>query len=284
MKRWLFFVLKGLAGILACAAFMFLYWYGGSEQYRLTGVPVLNYHQVNDQYHTSLTMTTPDFDTQMKYLHDNGYHTITPAQLKAYLTEDAPLPDKPVMLTFDDGYIDNYVHAWPILKKYDMTATIFIITGLVDKPRYLSWDNIQKMSAAGISFGDHTVSHKPLSSLNTQQIQYEITASKTQLENHLGKTVDFIAYPEGSYDDRVESAVKAVGYTGGFTVNAGRVFHGDDVGALNRVAVFESGQSTFRHFYIRLMLSTLCGYLWKLHAFVAGTLHLQRYASAIPEP
>nr|AIA95017.1 Polysacc_deac_1 [uncultured Bacillus sp.] len=66
----------------------------------------------------------------MKYLHDNGYHTITPAQLKAYLTEDAPLPDKPVMLTFDDGYIDNYVHAWPILKKYDMTATIFILRDL----------------------------------------------------------------------------------------------------------------------------------------------------------
>ena len=79
-----------------------------SSHYKLYGVPVLNYHQVNDKYHSALTLDVAQFKKQMEYLHNEGYHTISLDDLYAYVTEGKELPDKPIVLTFDDGYIDNY--------------------------------------------------------------------------------------------------------------------------------------------------------------------------------
>ena len=90
--------------------------------YHLTGVPVLNYHQVNNKFNTVLTMKPANFDEQMKYLHDNDYHSITLEQFDAYMLGEGDLPDRPVLITFDDGYVDNYENAYPILKKYHMAA------------------------------------------------------------------------------------------------------------------------------------------------------------------
>ena len=136
--------------MIVLIAGIFAYWYFGSTNYLLTGVPVLNYHQVNNKYQTVLTMKPENFDEQMKYLHDNDYHSITQEEFDAYMSGDGDLPDRPVMITFDDGYIDNYKEAYPILKKYGFTATIFVITDLVGKPGYLTWPMIQEMAADGV--------------------------------------------------------------------------------------------------------------------------------------
>ena len=131
----------------------------------VSGVPVLNYHQINDVDHNAMTITTKQFEAQMKYLSDNNYTAISPDQLIDHLETGAPLPPHPVLITFDDGYKDNYLNAFPILKKYQMTATIFLISDYVSTyEKYLTWDEIALMQRDGIDFESHTSSRdqKPL--------------------------------------------------------------------------------------------------------------------------
>ncbi|HEY3426639.1 MAG TPA: polysaccharide deacetylase family protein, partial [Negativicutes bacterium] len=91
-------------------------------------IPVLNYHQVEDNVNNPLTLSNQEFEEQMAYLHRHGYNSITPDQLIMHLRTGAALPDKPVLITFDDGYRDNYMNAYPIMKKYGFTGTVFLIT------------------------------------------------------------------------------------------------------------------------------------------------------------
>ena len=122
-------------------------------------VLVLNYHMVNSMF-ISLAIEPEDFDWQMKYLVDHGYHTITPDELYNYLEGTGTLPDRPVLITFDDGYVDNYTHAYPILKKYNLKATIFVVTGFLSKRKgYLTWDQLREMEKNGITIESHTVTH-----------------------------------------------------------------------------------------------------------------------------
>lgn len=271
-----------LTMFVLCTGIM-AYWYIGSDHYTMTGVPVLNYHQVNDRFNTCLTMTTQNFEKQMKYLQDNGYHAITQAQLRAYMETGADLPDKPIMITFDDGYIDNYECAYPIMKKYGMTGTIFVITSFVDSPQYLSWRQIDTMRRDGIEFGSHTVHHNPLDSLDQATMRQELTESKRILEKHLEREVPYIAYPEGKYNGMVKKETKAAGYAGAFTVNTGRIYSWDDAFVLDRVPLFE-GLNSFDHFRIRLVFSTFCGFLWRAHDYVAKNLKWKHIASLIPQP
>ena len=121
---------------LVCITLGSMWWL--SSHYKLYGVPVLNYHQVNDKYHSALTLNVAQFKRQMEYLHSEGYHTISLDDLYAYLTEGKELPDKPIVLTFDDGYIDNYEDVLPILESYNMQATIFMISDAVNTKRFVS--------------------------------------------------------------------------------------------------------------------------------------------------
>ena len=103
------------------------------------GVPIFIYHQVNDVDKNQLTLTTAEFDEQIKYLKENGYTFISPDELVNAWDNDATLPDKPVIITFDDGYADMYKNVLPILKKYDAKATLFIITDYINLyPNYLT--------------------------------------------------------------------------------------------------------------------------------------------------
>jgi peptidoglycan/xylan/chitin deacetylase (PgdA/CDA1 family) len=270
-------------GVLLAAILIF--WYAAAGQYKWTGVPVLNYHQVNDQFQTPITTTTANFEIQMKYLHEHGYHSITQAQFRDYLDNNAPLPDKPVLITFDDGYQDNYVNAWPVLKKYDLTGTIFVVTGYVSYyPMYLTWNEIKEMNGDHMEFGSHTVSHIPLVQLDQQRVQKELTDSRKAIEDRVGYPVDFIAYPEGKYNDMIKEETKNAGYAAAFTVETGRDYPSDDHYALHRVPIFEGSAHSFLHFRVRLLMSTLCGYLWRSHAYVANTLHMPGLAAFIVQP
>lgn len=120
-------------------------------------VPVLNYHQINDRDENSLTVHTDEFDEQMKYLSDNGYHTITPEEMMDAWENGTPLPEKPVILTFDDGYVDNYKNAYPILEKYNLKGTIFLISDFIGTyPNYMTWAQSMRCSRAASSISRAT--------------------------------------------------------------------------------------------------------------------------------
>lgn len=269
--------------MIVLIAGIFAYWYFGSTNYLLTGVPVLNYHQVNNKYQTVLTMKPENFDEQMKYLHDNDYHSITQEEFDAYMSGDGDLPDRPVKITFDDGYIDNYKEAYPILKKYGFTATIFVITDLVGKPGYLTWPMIQEMGADGIQFGSHTISHKPLTSFDRNGVRRELQESKKIIEAHTGQPCTYIAFPEGKFNDVVMEETKKAGYKYAFSVETGRDFPWDDHYELDRVPMFE-GPISFKHFKFRLTFSAFSALVWKSHKYFENIECTKSIAKEIPYP
>ena len=149
-----------------------------------TKVLVLNYHKV-DNMNISLSVLPEDFDRQMKYLSENGYHTITPDELYDSLAGNAELPENPVLITFDDGYEDNYQNAYPILKKYDFKATVFVISSFLGVyPNYLTWDQAREMDENGISIQSHTVDHKSMTDLTDDELRTELVDSKKKIEKN----------------------------------------------------------------------------------------------------
>ena len=225
-------------------------------------VLVLNYHMVNTMF-ISLAVEPSDFDWQMKYLVDHGYHTITPDELYDFLAGQGTLPDRPVLITFDDGYVDNYTNAYPILKKYNLKATIFIVTGFVSKRKgYLTWDQLREMEQNGITMQSHTVTHAPLPELPDDRIREELVESKRQAEEELGHPIEFIAYPTGVHDLHIVGIAKEAGYKGGFTVKYGNVDRSSNIYAMERVPIFRTA-ATNADFVDRLRYtSNITQYGW----------------------
>lgn len=248
--------------ILGAAMYIGGCWWTASYS-TIAGVPILNYHQVNDVNYSPLTMQVPHFEQQMAYLHDNGYHTITLDELYAFLEEGKALPDKAVVITFDDGYQDNYKNALPILKKYGMKATVFMIGDSVGAPRFMTADELRTMQQNGIDVESHTYSHKDLTKMDQANVESELMRSRLILEDVLHKPVRYVAYPCGFYNDTVLKATKDTGYRLGLTVTTGNARRGDNPLALQRLAVFE-GDDPFLSMRIRLHMADLVGSMWKL--------------------
>ena len=184
-------------------------------------IPILTYHFIGnnpdpkDLARDNLSVAPDKFEDQMKFLSESGYHTITFDTLYAVLGGNASLPEKGVILTFDDGYIDFYINAFPILKKYNLHAVAFIPTGLIGTGYYMNWDQIKEIDAIGlVSFQAHSISHPNLTSLNDEQLNFQLTESKHILEQNLGKPVNTFAYPYGISDERVWQAARQAGYIG----------------------------------------------------------------------
>lgn len=184
-------------------------------------VPILMYHYISDNpdpkdvQRDSLATSPFVFDNQLRYLKENGYHTISLDTLYAALKKQVTLPNKSIILTFDDGYIDFFINAYPILQKYNFQATVFIPTGLMDQGYYLQWDQIKQMQDSGlISFQAHTVNHAQLTILPTSSALWEMTESKKVLQEKLGIPVNFMAYPYGSANSTVIELSKQAGFVG----------------------------------------------------------------------
>ena len=211
-------------------------------------VAVLNYHQINDVDNNALTVTVKDFDDQMRYLSENNYNVITPKEMLDAFKNNAKLPDKTVIITFDDGYKDNYENAYPILKKYNLKGTIFVITDYVSLyPNYITWDEAKEMQKSGvINLESHTMDHFNLLKISKNDARLQLANSKYWLEAHLKKPVTFLACPEGDYNEDLKNMLKELKYEGGFTVNYGLVSSASDVYEMPRVAVFgyQSGNLT----------------------------------------
>lgn len=218
---------------------------------KVSDVPVLNYHKVDDYYH-ALSISPSEFEEQIKYLYNSGYHTITPDDLIASLKYGNDLPEKPILITFDDGYADNYQNAYPILKKYNFTATIFIVTNLVGHDQnFITWEQAREMQENGFVFGSHTVNHIPLTNLPANKIEAELTQSRDEITRQLGSPPRYFAYPTGAYNLEVEDIVRNNGYTAAFTIRYGQASPKSDVFAIERIPIFK-GQHTFRSFFVRL--------------------------------
>lgn len=190
-------------------------------------MPVLIYHHVkwlkpsDNAIERGLTVLPSQFDAELRYLASAHYHPITAARLVAYLLGGPPLPSRPVVLTFDDGYTDMYPFAYATLRRYRMKATFFIVPGFLDTPRYLSWSQVRDMARHGMDIEAHSMSHPDLTTVNRAQLENEVTGARRRLEGALHRSVRVFAYPYGSYDARVESAVRRAGLRAAFTTHQG---------------------------------------------------------------
>jgi peptidoglycan/xylan/chitin deacetylase (PgdA/CDA1 family) len=122
------------------------------------------------------------------------------AELFASYEGKGILPSKPIVITFDDGYEDNFLTALPIMEKYNMKATVFIVPNLVNNPGYLSWQQITAMQDRQMEIGSHTMNHLGLSELNPDEQRREAIDSKAIIEQHIGRSVKFFAYPYGEFN------------------------------------------------------------------------------------
>ncbi len=211
---------------------------------------VLNYHQVNNNF-TYIAVPINDFDAQMAYLVDNGYIAITPDALLSALEGELDLPPKPMLITFDDGYIDNYENAFPILQKYGLRATIFVIPALVGNKGYMTWEQLKEMEENGITVQSHTLNHIALEELPDDEMRVELLKSKRILEEKFGHSVDFVAYPTGTYNLHIADIAREVGYKGAFTIKYGNVDLGSNFFALERVPIFQT-PTTMKDFFERI--------------------------------
>jgi len=175
------------------------------------GVRILCYHRVNDERQNYLTVSTPNFRAQMQFLKEEGYKTIDLNEL-IDLEGQEEAPEKLIAITFDDGWRDNFTNAFPILKSFQFSATVFLITGEMGKDSFLNYADIREMRAAGITFGSHTESHAQLPQLDRKTKWKEILGSKKSLERVLEESVDFFCYPKGLYDRETVDLVREAGY------------------------------------------------------------------------
>ena len=256
-----------LAICIAILAISFGVMWGLSTDYKIYGVPVLNYHQVNDEKHSALTLHVDQFREQMEYIHNQGYNTITLAQLYDYLENGTELPNKPIVITFDDGYVDNYKNVLPILKEYNMKATLFMISDAANTPGFVSTEQMHQMEAGGFDIQGHTNQHKILTKIDPTELPDALLGGKTSLEGILGEPIEYLAYPGGFNDMLVQYVTKQSGYKMAFTVQPGTVQPGDNLYALNRLAIFQ-GDTPYLSFWLRLHCAPFIHYTWSLRDFL----------------
>lgn len=185
------------------------------------GIPVLYYHSVNEAESNEVTISPEKLRRELQYIKEQGYITLTIDQVNEYIQNNAKIPEKSILITFDDGYMDNYTEAFPILKELNMTATIFCITSSLDGSYYMSHEAIKEMYDYGISIQSHTVNHLHLDTLSYDEQLKELKKSKEELESIIGNEVISIAFPFGDYNKDTVKAAEAAGYKLAFTTNQG---------------------------------------------------------------
>jgi len=201
-------------------------------------VPILVYHYIREpqfgladssrQYEVAPEL----FAEQLAYLKGQGFESVHMTDIAAAFFAGKPLPEKPVIITFDDGRDSQYTAAFPLLKEYGFTATFFVFTNAMDRPGYLTWDQLAEMRDAGMEIGSHGIYHPYLTRLSDEEMRAELVGSRAKLQEMLGVSGDVIAYPFGLNDERVRVAVAEAGYVAGRDLDHVVTFTADDVMAL----------------------------------------------------
>ncbi|MEP9410710.1 MAG: glycosyltransferase [Candidatus Brocadia sp.] len=227
-------------------------------------LPILMYHRIapTGLPETARYRVTPElFEEQLRFLRDTGYYSAGLEDWRAAMEKKRPLPGRAVMITFDDGYADFLTYAWPLLKRYGFSATVFLVADCIggtnswdsaygEEIPLLGWKDILKLRNEGVYFGSHSVSHPFLTSLSPEKIVREGARSRAILEDKLGVTVDAFAYPYGDVDPVVQHLIGACGYIFGLSCRADLCSYHDPLLALPRFEVF--GSDSLQDFIIKL--------------------------------
>jgi peptidoglycan/xylan/chitin deacetylase (PgdA/CDA1 family) len=196
-------------------------------------VPILMYHYISeppedaDKYRKDLSVTPEDFEEQMTYLAENGFESVDLYDLSLAITSKRELPEKPIVISFDDGYLDNYENAFPIMQKYGMKGTFFVITQFIDESRagYMTWDHVKEMSKAGMRIESHSKTHPDLSIAEREYIIYEALGSQETIAAHIGYIPRYFCYPSGRYNKETIAILEELDYWGAVTTADGS-WHG----------------------------------------------------------
>jgi len=187
-------------------------------------VPVLTFHRVSPLSAVGLPDLKVDpanFMAELSALQTGGYHAVSQAQLFDALYRHQALPAKPVLISVDDGYIDDVRTILPDLERFHMVATFFVITGRMAEPGFLNADQIRQLDTSGMDVGDHTAHHVDLRLLSLGELRMETVGSRSVLERVLGHPVYAFAYPFGDFNDAVVAAVRSAGFTLAYTTAGG---------------------------------------------------------------
>jgi len=230
---------------------------GGLEKDGYQVVPILCYHRFAVECKDELCVPAGEFDRQMAFLAEEGYHVITLNDLHEFLHYRSGLPEKAVVITIDDGYRSTYEIAYPILRKYGFTAAVFVYTDFIDAgSKALSWEQIREMKANGFDVGSHTVSHcdltKPLKEEDDQayrkRVRDELLKSKQILDEKLAQDTFALAFPYGNMTPGLLQLCQSLGYRLGFTVRPGNNPFFADPLALKRDQVRWNGDPPFEEY------------------------------------
>ena len=248
---------------------------------RMNPIPVLMYHHVNPLKGDMVTVTPEVFDGQMRHLNKSGYRTLTIDELVSCIAGDTALKQKAAVITFDDGWLDNYLFAWPILEKYSINAAIFVVTDWVERasaerskvpdsvPTHgdskqliargecsrvvLNWDLIGKMRRNGlVKIYSHTRSHPESDQLSQADLANELAVSKAAIEERVKQPCPYLCWPKGKYNAAAVKIAQDAGYKALFTTNPGVVTSDTDPLAISRIVV-KDGIGWFKK---RLMVYT----------------------------
>jgi len=238
---------------ILCLGSFYFFWL--SPKYT---VPILIYHEIG--YEKGSFFVSPEnFAKQMEYIKKNGYEVITLDELVKCTKDKKLLKKNKVVITFDDGYKDNFQYAYPILKGFGYPGTIFLISDFIGKKftgegkEFMSWDEVVAMSKNGISFGGHTKNHFYLGDVKDEAVSFDqIAGSKKAIEEKIGMPVDYFCYPSGGFNNRVKELVAQAGYKGACTTNRGFADFNQDVYELKRIKVTNADGNKPFSFWMKL--------------------------------
>ena len=224
-------------------------------------IPVLAYHKIDlptaDVKIRGAYTAPARFDKQLSYLKRRDFEFYSASGLISYFLENGHTPGNAICLTFDDGWKDNYIHAFPILKKYGIPATVFLVPSCIGRTtdqvtaegegerEHLSAADIREMADHGIEFGSHSMNHKLFDRITNDEIDNEVVESKAYIENLTQRECSVFAYPAGFFNDHAKSAIKDAGYIAAFSTVYGtedRV----DLFELNRTEILRRDKFPFR--------------------------------------
>jgi peptidoglycan/xylan/chitin deacetylase (PgdA/CDA1 family) len=212
---------------------------------RILRTPILMYHYLStppanaDIYRRDLSVSPELFAAHLDRIQAEGYTTVSLVDLYLALTQGAPLPDKPVVITFDDGYGDNYANAFPALQQRRMTATFFVVIDFINaqRPEYMTWDMLREMHAAGMSIEAHGIDHTSLKRRTHEDLVFQAMRCYETLQNEIGVRAHFISYPAGQYDQATVDVFRSAGYWAGVTTQQGATHSSDKLLELSRVRI-----------------------------------------------
>lgn len=268
-------ILLGFVGLVITIALASgAYWWANGDRlraeyaaYKKTGAPVLMYHGVGVgdpmEWLPGLLVSPDQFEAQVKYLKDNGYTMVTVAELAERLEKGLSV-DKYVAFSFDDGYENNLTIAIPIMQKYGAKGSFFVINQKLGKKDYMNDAQLKQLLAAGMELGSHGYSHSPLGNTPEKYLVWEMDTARYWLKKKTdGYIVRTLAYPNGSYNERVIAAAKKWGFyralTGHIGLNTAETFKKAPM-EMYRVTVADDGKG-LAGFEKRLEQAYLFGFL-----------------------